>query len=106
MNSIKSAKTKSTIPAKHQLNNGEILHHARRFESLPVLAVVRFNTGTFLTPPRQEQFISCIWYLVGTAAEDRSKQKLISHNDSSGDDSGTKCISSAQGLDLEFGWKA
>jgi len=64
MNSIKSAKTKSTIPAKHQLNNGEILHHARRFESLPVLAVVRFNTGTFLTPPRQEQFISCIWYLV------------------------------------------
>ncbi|KAH0870330.1 LOW QUALITY PROTEIN: hypothetical protein HID58_077352 [Brassica napus] len=83
MNSIKSAKTKSTIPAKHQLNNGEILHPARRFESLPVLAVVSFNTGKFLTPPRQEKFISCIWYLVGTAAEDRSKQKLISHNDSS-----------------------
>ncbi|WZZ86135.1 hypothetical protein YC2023_114714 [Brassica napus] len=83
MNSIKSAKTKSTIPAKHQLNNGKILHHACRFESLPVLAVVRFNTDTFLTPLRQEQFISCIWYL-GIAAEDRSKQKLISHNDSSG----------------------
>ncbi|CAN6898949.1 unnamed protein product [Brassica oleracea] len=92
MNSIKSAKTKSTIPAKHQLNNGEILHHARRFESLPVLAVVRFNTGTFLTPPRQEQFISCILYLVGTAAEDRSKQKLISHNDSS--DTMFLCVSS------------
>ncbi|CAG7894707.1 unnamed protein product [Brassica rapa] len=57
--------------------------------------MTRFNTGRFLTPPRQEQIISCIWYgrisflhyLFGeTAAEDRSKHKLISHNDSSGFD--------------------
>uniref|UniRef100_A0A0D3E485 Uncharacterized protein n=1 Tax=Brassica oleracea var. oleracea TaxID=109376 RepID=A0A0D3E485_BRAOL len=78
MNSIKSAKTKSTIPAKHQLNNGKILHHACRFESLPVLAVVRFNTDTFLTPLRQEQFISCIWL-----QSFRSPSVLKQHNKTS-----------------------
>ncbi|CAN6856365.1 unnamed protein product [Brassica oleracea] len=38
-----------------------------------------------------------------------SSRKGINHirpRTSRGDDSGTKCISSAQGLDLEFGWKA
>ncbi|KAJ4867129.1 Uncharacterized protein Rs2_16292 [Raphanus sativus] len=35
----------------------------------------RFNSGRFLTPPRQEQIITSIKYLVETAAEDRSEQK-------------------------------
>ncbi|KAG5410653.1 hypothetical protein IGI04_006972 [Brassica rapa subsp. trilocularis] len=84
MNNIKSAKTKSTIPAKHQLNNGEILHPARRFESLPVLAVVRFNTGTFFTPPRQEKFISCIWELQQRIVQSfRSPSVLKQHNKTS-----------------------
>ncbi|CAF2132230.1 hypothetical protein HID58_012952 [Brassica napus] len=39
------------------------VYNHRRGLSLEFWAMARFNIGRFLTPPRQEQIISCIWEL-------------------------------------------